>query len=89
MLSFIARIYCVREIFEMEAAIQYDLFKETTDVDVVKAELAALKESHHACRKKLFGLNAALTKMLLDQQNEIDYLKVQMGLACAVGSQPK
>ena len=66
----------------MNAVVQYDMFKETTSEDVLKAELAALKESHHAVRKKLFGQVGALTKMVLDQQNEIDYLKSQMGLVC-------
>jgi hypothetical protein len=65
-------------------AIQFDLFKETTDVDLVKAELAALKESHHAVRRKLFAQNSALTKMILDQQNELDFIKVKMGLSCFV-----
>lgn len=68
----------------MNALIQYDFFTETTDEDVLKAEISALKESHNAVRKKAFAQIGALTKIVLDQQNEIDFLKVKMGLACSV-----
>lgn len=67
-----------------DAVIQLDMFQETTETDVLKAEIAALKESHHAVRKKLFGQVGALQKMVLDQQEQIDYLKVKLNLACEV-----
>jgi len=60
------------------------MFQETTEEDMLRAEVAALKESHHAVRKKLFGQVGALTKMVLDQQDQIDYLKVKIGLACQI-----
>lgn len=68
----------------MNAVVQFDLFEETTKEDVLKAELAALEESHHAVRKSTFARIGALTKMVLDQQDQIDYLKVKLGLACAI-----
>jgi hypothetical protein len=67
----------------MEPIIQLDMFRETTAEDVLRAELVALRESHHAVRKKLFSQVGGLTKMVMEQQNEIDYLKIKLGLACA------
>lgn len=68
----------------MNAIVQLDMFKETTSEDVLRAEVEALKESHHAVRKKAFGELRALQKMVLDQQEQIDYLKVKLNLACVV-----
>lgn len=68
----------------MTAQVQFDLFEETTEQDVLKADLEELKQSHHAVRKKLFGNISSLSKMVLDQQAEIDFLKVKLGLACSV-----
>jgi bacterioferritin (cytochrome b1) len=66
----------------MTAIVQLDMFKETTSEDILKAELEALKESHHAVRKKAFGELRALQKIVMDQQEQIDYLKVKLNLAC-------
>jgi hypothetical protein len=66
----------------MNAQVQFDLFKETTDSDVLRAEVAALKESHNAVRKGMFGRLGALTKLVMEQQQEIDYLRMKMGLSC-------
>ena len=68
----------------MNAVVQLDMFRETTEEDVMKAEMSALTESHHAVRKKLFGQVGALTKMVMDQQEQIDFLKIKLGLACSV-----
>lgn len=68
----------------MNAVVQLDMFRETTSDDVLKAELVLLTESHHAVRKKLFGQVGALTKMVMDQQDQIDFLKVKLGLACQI-----
>jgi hypothetical protein len=68
----------------MNAVVQLDMFRETTSEDVLKAELMALTESHHAVRKKLFGQVGALSKLVMDQQEQIDYLKVKLGLACQI-----
>lgn len=71
----------------MNAVVQLDMFRETTEEDVLKAELAALEESHHAVRKSTFARIGALTKMVMDQQEQIDFLKVKLGLACSVQPQ--
>lgn len=68
----------------MTAQIQLDFFKETTDDDVLRAELAALKDSHDKVRRRAFAQIGTLTKMLLDQQQEIDFLKMHAGLCCAL-----
>jgi hypothetical protein len=61
-----------------------DLFKPVTEDDVMAAEVIALKESHHAVRKKSFAMINELTKIMLRQQEELDYIKVKMGLTCIV-----
>jgi len=66
----------------MEPLIQFDMFKETTSEDVLRAELAALRESHHAVRKKCFAQLGELTKLYLRQQEELDYIKVKIGISC-------
>ena len=66
----------------MSAQVQLDMFQETTQEDLLRADLAELAQSHHAVRKKLFGQVSALSKMVIDQQQELDYLKVKLGLAC-------
>lgn len=66
----------------MEAQIQYDLFKEMSEVEVLRAELTALKDSHNAVRKRCFAELRGLQKIVMDQQNDIDFLRVKLGLAC-------
>ncbi len=66
----------------MSAQVQFDMFKETTSEDVLKAEVAALRESHDKVRKRLFGEVRGLQKLMLNQQNELDYLRMKMGLSC-------
>jgi len=68
----------------MEPLIQFDMFKETTSEDILRAELAALKESHNKVRKSTFARLGELTKLYLRQQEELDFLKVKMGLSCIV-----
>jgi len=68
----------------MQTAMQYDFFKEVSNEDVLKAELSALKESHDRVRKKTFAQLSELTKMYLRQQEEIEYMKVKMGLCCYI-----
>lgn len=68
----------------MQALIQLDLFRETTTEDILKARVDALEASHHAVRKKAFAEIRGLTKIVLDQQEQIDYLKVKLNLACPI-----
>jgi len=66
----------------MSAQVQLDLFQETTTQDVMRADLDELAQSHHAVRKKLFGQLGTLSKMVLDQQQQIEYLMAKLNLAC-------
>ena len=68
----------------MTAQIQYDLFRETTDTDLLQGEISALKESNDKVRRKLFAQNGAMLKMILQQQEELEYIKVRLGLSCYV-----
>ncbi len=68
----------------MTAQIQYDLFRETTDTDLLQGEISSLKESQDKVRRKLFAQNGAMLKMIMQQQEEIEYIKVRLGLSCYV-----
>lgn len=66
---------------------QLDMFHE----DALLTELSNIKESHHAVRKRLFAelkdLNnqqKEMMKLIIRQQDELDYLRVKMGLSCFV-----
>lgn len=69
----------------MSAQVQLEMFKEEVDTEVLQIDLNALKESHHAVRKKLFGQQAEIMKIVMRQQEELDYLRMKMGLSCLVG----
>jgi len=77
---FFVTVYTIERI--MNVAVQTDFFHEVTSEDILRAELTALKESHHSVRKKLFAENAKLFKMYMEQQEEIAYLRMKMGLSC-------
>lgn len=66
----------------MTAQIQFDMFRETTSVDLLQAEISSMKESNDKVRRKLFAQNGAMMKIILQQQEELDYLKMKMGLTC-------
>jgi len=66
----------------MMADIQYDLFKETTETDELRAELEAYKTTLDKVRKGTYAEIRALQKMVFIQQEEIDHLKVLMNLMC-------
>lgn len=68
----------------MSAQVQLDLFQETTQEDILRADLAELTQSHHAVRKSTFARLGALSKLVMDQQAEIEFLKIKMGLACSL-----
>lgn len=66
----------------MSAQIQLEMFKEEVDTEALQNDLKSLKESHHAVRKKLFGQQAEIMKLVMRQQEELDYLRMKMGLSC-------
>jgi len=69
----------------MSAQVQLDIFKEPQDVEKIGEELTALKESHDKVRKKLFGCQGEMMKIIMRQQEELDFLKEKMGLSCIIG----
>lgn len=71
----------------MAVQVQFDLFKETTDVDIMKAEVESLKESLGNVRRGIFARHNEMAKLILAQQEELDFLKVKLGLACEVKAQ--
>lgn len=71
----------------MAVQVQFDLFKETTDVDIMKAEMESLKESLGNVRRGIFARHNEMAKLILAQQEELDFLKVKLGLACEVKAQ--
>jgi lactam utilization protein B len=68
----------------MTAQIQYDMFRETTETDLMQAEFSALKESQDKVRRKLFAQNGAMMKLIMQQQEEIEFIKVHLGLSSYV-----
>ena len=64
----------------MIAELQLDLFHDLTTEDLLRAELEVLKESHHAIRRRLFAEIAGLSKVLIEQQKDIDALKLKVGV---------
>lgn len=71
----------------MGIQVQFDLFKETTDVDVMKAEIEHLKESIGNVRRGIFARHNEMAKLIISQQEELDFLKVKLGLACDMKAQ--
>lgn len=69
--------------------VQFDLFKETTDVDIMKAEVNSLKESLGNVRRGIFARHNEMAKLIMAQQEELDFLKVKLGLACVVEPKPQ
>jgi hypothetical protein len=66
----------------MSAQIQLDFFYETTQEDIQKAEINSLKESLRATQKKAFAEIRTLSKMVVEQQERLDFLMIKLNLAC-------
>lgn len=62
----------------MSAVIQFDLFHEVTEMDVVRAEVNALKESQDKVRNGMFARHSALWKLIMELQKEIEELKIKL-----------
>lgn len=71
----------------MSAQIQIEMFKESPTTDALQAEIVALRESHDKVRRKLFGQTGDLMKKIMQQQEELDFLKMKMGLSCILEKQ--
>ena len=49
-----------------------DMFSNLTPEDLMRAEIAVLKESQGAVRRKTFAMIGDLTKMVLEMQKQVD-----------------
>lgn len=58
-------------------AVQLDLFEEMTEVDILRKELADVKQSSENVRRGIFARHNALSKLFLELKDEIDKLKLQ------------
>ncbi len=67
----------------MGAEVQLDMFSNLTPEDLMRAEIAVLKESQGAVRRKTFAMIGDLTKMVLEMQKQVDALNVKVGITDA------
>lgn len=56
-------------------AIQFDLFEEISDIDILKKDLAEVKERNENVRKGLFARHNELAKLYIQLKDELDLLK--------------
>jgi hypothetical protein len=60
----------------MNAIIQLDLFQpKPTELDFMRADIAAIEESKEKCRKKLFAENGALKKRMLELEERLQIIE--------------
>lgn len=57
------------------SAVQLKLFEETTELDMIRAELAEVKMRGENVRKGLFARHSELASLYLSLKDEIDVLK--------------
>lgn len=62
----------------MGIAIQYDLFEEKNELNEIKKELRAIRESGNSVRKGTYASLSDLRRMIMHQHNEIESLKSQL-----------
>lgn len=73
----------------MPVYIQYDFFKETTEVDILKSEVEAYKTTLDKVRKGTYAEIGALRKMVFTQKDEIDELKFKIEMMSKVGKKER
>jgi len=56
-------------------AIQYELFEENSDVQILRKEILAVRTSSENVRRGMFSRHVEIHKMIMKQQNEIDELR--------------
>jgi hypothetical protein len=56
-------------------AIQFDLFEETSDIDILKQELAEVRSRNENVRKGIFARHNELCKMYISLKEEVESLK--------------
>lgn len=55
--------------------VQYDFFKDTSEVGILRQEVAAYRESAEKVRKSLFGKQADIWKEVLKIKMDLDRLE--------------
>ncbi|MDP4120523.1 MAG: hypothetical protein Q8876_05655 [Bacillota bacterium] len=56
-------------------AIQYDLFEDNSEVQILRKEILAVRASSENVRRGMFSRHSELSKMLMKQQEEIESLR--------------
>tara|TARA_R110000868_G_scaffold312776_1_gene573732 strand:+ start:231 stop:410 length:180 start_codon:yes stop_codon:yes gene_type:complete len=58
-------------------AVQLDLFEELSDVDILRKELADVKQRNENVRRGIFARHTELSKLFLELKDEVDKLKLR------------
>lgn len=58
-------------------AVQLDLFEELSEVDILRRELADVKQRSENVRRGIFARHNELSKLFLELKDEIDKLKLR------------
>ncbi len=57
------------------SAVQLKLFEETSELDMLRAELAEVKSRSENVRRGLFARHDALSKLYIELKDELDEIK--------------
>ena len=57
------------------AAVQLKLFEETSEIDMLRAELAEVKARSENVRRGLFARHGELAKLYVELKDELDEIK--------------
>lgn len=58
-------------------AVQLDLFEELSDVDILRKELADVKQRSENVRRGIFARHNELAKLFVELKDEVDKLKLR------------
>lgn len=58
-------------------AVQLDLFEEFSEVDLLRKELADVKQRNENVRRGIFARHTELCKLFLELKDEVDRLKLR------------
>lgn len=62
----------------MNAQIQFDLFNELSEIDLLKKELEEVKTSSENVRKGIFARHNALAKLYMDLYDKCMHLQIEL-----------
>jgi hypothetical protein len=63
-------------------AIQLKLFEETTEIDILKAELADVKARSENVRRGLFARHSELSRLYIELKEELESVKRNQVCQC-------